>query len=134
MQIGIGFVGLVMALATLVALDLRLPGGLIHNSGDIVEARDGVHHAGPRPALQRLQRPLRPGERLPPPVRNPVLWSAIGTSLVLQVAVVHLKPLNHAFDTTPLSASDWLICAVLASSVLWAEELRKLVQRAWARR
>jgi magnesium-transporting ATPase (P-type) len=60
---------------------------------------------------------------------NPLLWAAIGTSLLLQVAVVHLPPLNHAFDTTPLSASDWLICAALASSVLWAEELRKLIRR-----
>ena len=135
MQIGIGFVGLVMALATLVALDLRLPGGLIHNGGDIVEARTMAFttlvlaqlynafnaRSGRESAFHHL-------------FTNPLLWAAIGTSLVLQVAVVHLKPLNHAFDTTPLSASDWLICAVLASSVLWAEELRKLVRRAWARR
>ncbi len=135
MQIGIGFVGLVMALATLVALDLRLPGGLIHNGGDIVEARTMAFttlvlaqlynafnaRSGRESAFHHL-------------FTNPLLWAAIGTSLVLQVAVVHLKPLNHAFDTTPLSASDWLICAALASSVLWAEELRKLVRRTWARR
>jgi hypothetical protein len=45
------------------------------------------------------------------------------------VAVVHLAFLNRAFDTTPLSATDWLICAALASTVLWAEELRKLAGR-----
>ncbi|HZM39214.1 MAG TPA: cation-translocating P-type ATPase [Acidimicrobiales bacterium] len=130
MQIGIGFVGLVMALATLVALDLRLPGGLIHNGGDIVEARTMAFttlvlaqlynafnaRSGRESAFHHL-------------FTNPLLWAAIGTSLLLQVAVVHLPPLNHAFDTTPLSASDWLICAALASSVLWAEELRKLIRR-----
>jgi Ca2+-transporting ATPase len=135
MQIGIGFVGLVMALATLVALDLRLPGGLIHNGGDIVEARTMAFttlvlaqlynafnaRSGRDSAFHHL-------------FTNPLLWAAIGTSLLLQVAVVHLKPLNHAFDTTPLPASDWLICAALASSVLWAEELRKLVRRARYRR
>ena len=39
MQLGIGFVGLVMAVVTLVALDLHLPGGLIGGSGNITEAR-----------------------------------------------------------------------------------------------
>ena len=39
MWIGIVWVGLVMAVVTLVALDLRLAGGLIGGSGDIDEAR-----------------------------------------------------------------------------------------------
>ena len=34
-----------------------------------------------------------------------------------------------AFGTTPLSAADWLICIVLASLVLWGDELRKLLLR-----
>jgi P-type Ca2+ transporter type 2C len=135
MQIGIGFVGLVMALVTLVALDLRLPGGLIHGGGDIVEARTMAFttlvlaqlynafnaRSGRASAFHHL-------------FTNPLLWAAIGASLVLQVAVVHVGLLNDAFDTTPLPAADWLICAVLASAVLWAEELRKLIGRAWARR
>ena len=131
MQIGIGFVGLVMALVTLLALDLRLPGGLIDGGGDIVEARTMAFttlvlaqlfnafnaRSGRVSAFHHL-------------FTNPLLWAAIGASLVLQVAVVHLGVLNRAFDTTPLSAADWLICAALASTVLWAEELRKLAGRA----
>ena len=35
-------------------------------------ADDGVHHAGARPAVQLLQRPLGPHERLPPTVHKPV--------------------------------------------------------------
>ena len=59
---------------------------------------------------------------------NPLLWGAIGLSLVLQVLVVYVPVLNRAFDTTPLSAIDWLACAALASAVLWAAELRKLLR------
>ena len=33
---------------------------------------DGLHHPGVRPALQLLQRPLRPHERLPPAVHQPM--------------------------------------------------------------
>ena len=39
MWVGIVWVGLVMAIVTLIALDLRLEGGIVGNSGDIVEAR-----------------------------------------------------------------------------------------------
>ncbi|HEX2419816.1 MAG TPA: cation-translocating P-type ATPase C-terminal domain-containing protein, partial [Micromonosporaceae bacterium] len=47
----------------------------------------------------------------------------------LQVAVVHLPVLNTAFGTVPLSWQQWLVCTALASTVLWAGELRKLVLR-----
>jgi magnesium-transporting ATPase (P-type) len=65
---------------------------------------------------------------------NRILWGAIGLSLLLQIAVVHLPFLNDAFDTTALSGFEWLICAAMASSVLWAEETRKLVVRRARRR
>jgi potassium/sodium efflux P-type ATPase len=130
MQIDVGFIGLVMAVVTLVALDLRLPGGLIHGGGDIVEARTMAFttlvlaqlfnafnaRSGRVSAFHHL-------------FTNPLLWGAVGLSLVLQVAVVHIGALNHAFDTTPLPADDWLIATALASVVLWAEELRKLAGR-----
>jgi Ca2+-transporting ATPase len=37
--------------------------------------------------------------------------------------------LNDAFDTTPLSAQDWVICVGLASVVLFADEAKKLLGR-----
>ena len=55
------------------------------------------------------------------------------TSAVLQVAVVQLSFLNDAFHTTPLSLADWLICAGLASIVLWAAEAAKLLRHAVSR-
>ena len=59
---------------------------------------------------------------------NPLLWGAVGLSLALQVAVVYVPFLNRAFDTTPIGPADWLVCAVMGSTVLWADELRKLVR------
>lgn len=61
---------------------------------------------------------------------NPLLWGAIGLSIVLQVAVVQLQFLNEPFGTTPLPLLDWAVCVALASVVLWADELKKLVTRA----
>ena len=64
---------------------------------------------------------------------NPWLWAAIGLSVLLQVAVVHLGFLNLAFGTVPLAFDQWLLCAAMASVVLWFSELRKLARRAWGR-
>ena len=130
MQRGIIFVGLVMALATLLALDLRLPGGLVGGSGDIEQARTMAFTTLVLAQLfncfnARSDR-ASAFERL---FTNRLLWLAIAVSLVLQVAVVHLPFLREAFSTTPLSATEWLICAALASGVLWADEIRKLALR-----
>jgi len=134
MWIGIFWIGLVMAVATLVALDLRLPGGLVGDGGDVETARTMAFttlvlaqlfncfnaRSDRRSAFAGL-------------LTNRWLWAAIALSLSLQVAVVHLPVLNDAFGTTPLSATDWLVCIALASAVLWAAEARKLVGgRPWA--
>jgi Ca2+-transporting ATPase len=61
---------------------------------------------------------------------NRWLWGAIGLSLALQFAVVHVPFLQKAFSTVNLSAGDWLRCAAVASSVLWLRELGKIAARA----
>jgi len=61
---------------------------------------------------------------------NRWLWRAVALSLLLQVAVVYVPFLQGAFSTVSLSASDWLLCAAVGSSVLWLGELRKVVVRA----
>jgi P-type Ca2+ transporter type 2C len=48
--------------------------------------------------------------------------------------VVHVPLLNRAFGTTPLSAGDWVRCFAMASLVLWADELKKLLMRWLPRR
>ena len=135
MWVGILWVGAVMAVVTLIALDLRLPGGVVGGSGSVAEARTMAFTTLVlRPALQLLQRPLRPHERLPSAVHEPLLWGAIALSALLQVAVVQLPFLNHAFDTAPLGLDEWLICLGLASIVLWAAEAKKLIDRRLRRR
>jgi hypothetical protein len=36
------------------------------------------------------------------------------------------SPIHRAFSTVRLSLGDWLLCSVVASSVLWLRELRGL--------
>ncbi len=57
------------------------------------------------------------------------VWGAIALSVVLQVAVVSVGFLNVAFGTVPLEPGQWLMCAAMASVVLWASELRKWIAR-----
>ena len=42
---------------------------------------------------------------------------------------VHVGPVQRIFGTTSFAAGDWLLCVGVASTVLWVEELRKLVVR-----
>ena len=130
MWIGIVWVGAVMAAVTLLALDLRLPGGFVGGSGNVIEARTMAFttlvfaqlfncfnaRSDRTSAFHRL-------------FANRWLWGAIALSATLQVAVVELPFLNDAFGTTPLGAEEWLICIGLASVVLWADEAKKLLER-----
>jgi P-type Ca2+ transporter type 2C len=130
MWLGIVWVGFVMAVVTLVALDLRLPGGVVGGSGDIGEARTMAFTTLVLAQLfncfnARSDRTSAFDHLF----TNRWLWGAIALSLVLQVAVVELPFLNDAFGTTSLTGSDWLICFALASVVLWADEGKKLLQR-----
>jgi potassium/sodium efflux P-type ATPase len=132
MWVGIVWVGLVMAVVTLVALDLRLAGGVLGGEGDIVAART---MAFTTLVLAQLFNCLNARSDRTSAFHhlftNRWLWGAIGLSVLLQVAVVHLPLLNAAFETSPLSIGDWAICIALASVVLWADEAKKLLER-WA--
>ena len=119
-----------MAVGTLLVLDASLPGGLIEGTGDlryaqtmafttlmlfqlfnVLNARSDEHSA-----FDGL-------------FRNHWLWVAIVFSLLLHAAVIYVPLLQEAFSTMSLSARDWLLCAAVASSVLWLRELSKLVTR-----
>jgi magnesium-transporting ATPase (P-type) len=128
---GIVFVGLVIAVVTLVALDLGLSGGIIPGSGDIDEART---MAFTTLVLAQLFNCFNARSDRESAFRhlfsNAWLWAAVAASTALQVMVVELPFMNDAFHTTPLSLEDWLVCAGLASVVLWAAEAVKLLRRA----
>ena len=131
MWFGIFVVGVVMALGTLLVLDASLPGGLITGLGDLRYAQTmafttlmlfqlfNVFNArsDTTSAFARL-------------FTNRWLWAAVGLSLALHVLVIYTPFLQQAFSTTGLSVRDWLLCLVVASSVLWVRELNKAVVRA----
>jgi magnesium-transporting ATPase (P-type) len=135
MQVGVVFVGCVMAVATLLTLDIGLPGGLVDGSDGLTEARTMAFTtlvvAQLFNCLNARSDRVSAFHHL---FANPLLWAAMGLSLLLQVAVVYTPFLNDAFDTTPLDAGGWMLCFAMASSVLWADELRKMAGRLRRRR
>jgi Ca2+-transporting ATPase len=135
MWAGILFVGAIMAAGTLLVLDASLPGGLIEGAGNmryaqtmafttlvffslytVFNARSDV-----RSAFAGL-------------FSNMWLWGAVLLSLLLQAVVIYIPFLQQAFSTASLSAIDWLVCAAVASSVLWLRELSKVIKRLRSRR
>jgi len=60
---------------------------------------------------------------------NGKLWAAVLGVVVLQVLAVTVDPVQEVFGTVDLDADDWLVAVGVASSILWLDELRKLVGR-----
>jgi magnesium-transporting ATPase (P-type) len=127
--------GVVIALVTLLTIDIYLPGGLIEGSGDLATARTAgftvLVFASLFTCFTARSDITSAFAHL---FANPWLWGAIALSALLQVAVVNLAVLNLAFGTAPLTIAQWLVCVAMGSVVLWASELRKLVSRLWSSR
>ena len=136
MWIGIGVTGFVIAVVTLLTMDVFLPGGLVPGGTDSFDvARTAgfttLVFAGLFTAFNARSATSSAFRGL---FTNAWLWGAVALAVVLQVAVVSLPVLQVAFGTASLDAAHWLVCAGMASVVLWVEELRKLGLRAAARR
>jgi magnesium-transporting ATPase (P-type) len=130
MRVGIVTVGLVMAGATILTLDLGLPGGLVDGSRSLEEARTAAFTTLVLAQLFNcFNARSASASAFRHPFTNRLLWGAVALSVLLQVAVVHLPLLHDAFGTVSLDPADWLVCTAMASTVLWVEELRKLVVR-----
>jgi Ca2+-transporting ATPase len=127
---GIVFVGVIMAAGTLFVLDASLPGGFVEGSGDL---RFAQTMAFTTLMLFQLFNVInaRSDERsaFVHLFTNRWLWAAIAGSLLLQVFVVYVPFLQRAFGTIGLGAEDWIVCATVASSVLWLREASKLKLR-----
>jgi len=125
---GIAVVGVVMAAGTLFVLDASLPGGFVNGSGDL---RYGQTMAFTTLMLFQIFNVVnaRSDEQsaFVHLFTNRWLWTAMGVSVALQVAVVHVPGLQRAFGTVGLNGKDWLYCLMVASSVLWVREISKLV-------
>jgi Ca2+-transporting ATPase len=123
-------IGSTMAVATLLTLDIGLPGGLIDGTGTVAEARTMAFtvlvfaqlfnafnsRSAERSAFQDL-------------FTNRWLWVAVGISIALQLVVIYVPFLNEAFGTQALTIADWIACAVMASVVLWVSEAWKLIRK-----
>ena len=130
---GIFFVGIIMAIGTLLVLDASLPNGYVTGTGDLAYAQTRAFttlvlfqlfnvfnaRSDEQSAFHNL-------------FRNRWLWASAALSFLLQVAVVYVPLLQQAFGTVALQSSDWVLCVVVASSVLWLRELGKLISRAFA--
>ncbi len=125
-------IGLVMAVVTLLTIDICLPGGLIEGTHDLANARTaGFTVLVFAQLFNCFNARSETASAFAHLFVNRWLWGAIAMSVLLQVAVVHLEFLNLAFGTAPLAFDQWLLCIAMASVVLWASELVKLVSREW---
>ncbi len=133
MWLDIGLVGAVMAVGTLLVMDGELPGGLVTAAAP----GPGIRHARTMAfttlvffqLFNAWNARFEKGSAFRALLANRWLWLAVLSSAALQAAVVHLPFLQRAFDTVPLGAGDWLECLLVASSVLWIMELKKLLVR-----
>ncbi len=123
-------IGIVVAIVTLLTIDLYLPGGLIEGNQDLDTARTaGFTVLVLAHLFNAFNARSERTTAFAQPFANMWLCAAIALSLLLQVAVVNLHFLNIAFGTVPLAFSQWLVCAAMASAVLWYSELSKLISR-----
>ena len=122
--------GLVMGIGTLAVFDATLPGGLIDGHGDLVRARS---MAFTTIVLFQLVNLLNARSEIASAFAHTShtrwSWAAIALSVALQLLVLDLPALRVAFGTTALSVADWMRCLAVASTVLWAREITKLLAR-----
>jgi Ca2+-transporting ATPase len=131
---GVVEIGVVMAVLTLLSIDMYLPGGLFDGVHSLDNARTvGFTVLVLCQVFNALNARSETSSAFHHPFVNPWLWGALALSVMLQVAVVQIGFLNLAFSTVPLSWDQWLVCVAMGSMVLWFTELRKLVIRKWNR-
>jgi magnesium-transporting ATPase (P-type) len=130
MWTGVLSIGLVMGLATLLTIDIFLPGGTVEGTDSLTVARTAGFTTL---VLAQLFNVLNSRSETTSAFHrmfvNRWLWGAIGLGVALQVAVVQVPFLQVAFGTASLDLAHWGVAVAMASSVLWFDELRKLVWR-----
>ena len=133
------YIGLIMAIVTLIGMDMHLAGGLftdrsvdaVGHDAQMTEARTmGFTILVFAQMLNALCSRSHDQSVFVGLFANKWLWGAIALSALLQVVVIYVPFLNTAFGTMPLSAGAWVECLGLAMVVLVASELRKCVLRA----
>ena len=136
MWLGILSIGLVMGVVSLLTIDIFLPGGLVPGGTDSL---DVARTAGfTTLVFAQLFNAFNSRSETTTAFRrlfvNKWLWGSVVLAAVLQVAVVELPVLQRAFGTASLEPGQWAVCVAMASTVLWFDEVRKIVLRAGERR
>jgi magnesium-transporting ATPase (P-type) len=125
---GVVLVGAVIVAATLLTIDIFLPGGLVEGSDSLTVARTcgftTIVLAQLFNAFNSRSETTTAFRRLF--VNGCGRRSPSGCSLR---SVVEVPFLQAAFGTAALDARHWLVCVAMASVVLWVDELRKLLSR-----
>jgi len=62
-------------------------------------------------------------------LRNAKLWVALAVVVALQAAAVHVDAVQDIFGTADFTAWDWVLTTLVASTVVWFDEARKLLAR-----
>ncbi|NLV80147.1 MAG: cation-translocating P-type ATPase [Rhodococcus sp.] len=60
---------------------------------------------------------------------NHTVWIALAAVIVMQICVVQFAALQEFFDTTALTSQQWLCAVAVGSTVLWVDEIGKVVAR-----
>lgn len=137
------YIGVIMAIVTLIGMDMHLSGGLFTD-----RSVDAVGHEAQMTEARtmgftilvfaQLFNALASRSHLQSAFvglfSNKWLWGAIGLSVALQLVVIYVPFPNDPFGTVALSPMAWVECICLAAIVLIASELRKIVLRAMAKR
>ena len=130
MWLGALYIGAVIAVATLLSLDVFLPGGLVEGSDSLTVARTAAFTTLVLAQLFNVFNcRSETTSAFHRPFVNPWLWGSIGFGLIAQLLVVETPLLQTAFGTAGLDLRHWLVCAALASSVIWFDEGRKFLLR-----
>jgi Ca2+-transporting ATPase len=62
-------------------------------------------------------------------LRNRWIVGGLLLANALQLLVIYTEPMNRLFKTVPISLPDIFLIGLVASSVLWVEEVRKWFAR-----
>jgi potassium/sodium efflux P-type ATPase len=126
--------GLVMAVMTLLTIDILLPGGFVEGTSSLDVARTAgftvLVFAQMFNVFNARSANTSAFHQL---FVNRWLLGAVVLGVLLQVLVVQVPLMNAAFSTAPLTVWQWTLCALMASAVLWVDEVRKLIWRAMHR-
>ena len=137
------YIGVIMAIVTLIGMDMHLSGGLftdrsvdaIGHEAQMTEARTmGFTILVFAQLFNALSSRSHLQSAFVGLFSIKWLWGAIGLSVALQLVVIYEPFLNGPFGTVALSPMAWVECICLAAIVLIASELRKIVLRAMAKR